>query len=483
MAVTGRMFGRKEDLGRLQTHLDEVQAHSRGRLLAVQGRRQVGKSTLLTTFAHTCGVPHLYVTAIKNAPMHQQLANLAQAARQSLTPLPDADLLFNAPPTSWTDAFSRIALAAQQGPVVVVLDEFPWAVERCATLEGELQVAFDAHLEHAPVLIAIVGSDVAMMERLTEHDRPLYGRAKPIRLGPLNPAEIADAMPHADALGLFDAYLVTGGYPRLVRSCALAGAADTYVRSALADDQSDLVITARISLDAEFTDAQGAYRVLSAIGGNEVARPGFGDVVSAISDRTDREAAQTATTRALTNLVSRKRLIEVVTPAGTDSRSRLRRYRLTDPYLRFWFGFIERHVDDIARGRADLAVAAYAQSWSSWRGISIEPIVHEAMRRLRGSGPGGPATWASVGSWWNRDHSVEVDVVARDLTGATAVGAIKWRARAAISPAEVRLLANARNVVPGAGGAQLLGICPAGARAGAGLDRIITAVDLLTAWR
>lgn len=37
--------------------------------------------------------------------------------------------------------------------------------------------ALGAHLRHRPVLLVLIGSDVAAMERLTSHDRPLYGRA------------------------------------------------------------------------------------------------------------------------------------------------------------------------------------------------------------------------------------------------------------------------------------------------------------------
>jgi len=39
------------------------------------------------------------------------------------------------------------------------------------------------------------------------------------------------------------------------------------VRESLRDEHSDLIVIGRLSLDAEFADAEAAYRVLSAIGG------------------------------------------------------------------------------------------------------------------------------------------------------------------------------------------------------------------------
>ena len=74
------LYGRTAALADLTGRLERVAATGRGELLAVHGRRQVGKSTLLTRFTETCGAPHLYTTAVKNGPLHLQLTALAQAA-------------------------------------------------------------------------------------------------------------------------------------------------------------------------------------------------------------------------------------------------------------------------------------------------------------------------------------------------------------------------------------------------------------------
>src|SRR5664280_1809894 len=106
------MFGRTELLDRFAGSLTEVRKTGRGRILAVRGRRQVGKSTAVTAF-----------------------------------------------------------------------------VEQ--SLEGELQVAWDTTLSKLPILLILIGSDVAMMSHLIEHDRPLFGRVTPMVVPALNPAEVA----------------------------------------------------------------------------------------------------------------------------------------------------------------------------------------------------------------------------------------------------------------------------------------------------
>lgn len=40
-------------------------------------------------------------------------------------------------------------------------------------------------------MLLLIGSDVAMMERFSQHDRPLFGRAQPLVVPALGGAEVA----------------------------------------------------------------------------------------------------------------------------------------------------------------------------------------------------------------------------------------------------------------------------------------------------
>jgi uncharacterized protein len=475
------LFGRTELLERLGNHLSVVRTSGQGRILAVRGRRQVGKSTAVTAFVESADAGYLYATGIKGAPAGAQLAAVAEAARGSRRPVTDAALLFSETPASWRDFFGRLAVAARTGPITVVLDEFPSSIESDASIEGELQVQWDRTLDKLPILLILIGSDVAMMRRISEHDRPLFGRTEQVVVPALNPSEVASALPGRSAVEVFDSYLITGGYPRLVASCARTRSVAAYIQKSFQDEHSDLAVTARLSLDAEFADAEAAHRVLSAIGRSEVASPGFNDVVAAISDPSERDAAKTATTRALGVLTSVKDMVRIDVPAGAPANSKLRRYRITDSYLRFWFRFLERQIDNISRGRPDIAQARFDAGWLSWRGKAIEPVVHDALTRLAASDER-LAGIETVGAWWNRDNSVEVDAVAREANRVIALATIKWRARGGVTRSDVTTLATHRAIVPGATDARLLAISAQNTPSGTGADQTLTALDLLTAW-
>ena len=114
---------------------------------------------------------------------------------------------------------------------------------------------------------------------------------------------------------------------------------------------------------------------------------------------------------------------------------------------------------------------------------TIEPIVHDAVstlslrdRRLEGL--------TTVGAWWDRGGAHEFDVVgavrSRDVT---VVGTIKWRMATKVSAAELATIAAARAVVPHAGGAALLVVCPAGVHDGAHADIVLDASDIVHAFR
>ena len=474
-----RFVGRTAQMRQLATELDRVSSSGQGTMLSVRGRRQVGKSRLLTELVDACGLPHVFFTAIKGANTAQQLQALRADVFAAERQVPEAATLFASAPVDWRDALGRLRLAADQGPVVVVLDEIPWAIEADATFEGRLQAAWDRHLQHLPVLLVLVGSDLAMMARLVEHGRPLYGRARELVIHPFNPAECASALGRTtSAMTAFDAYLVTGGYPRLVEQLHRHGRVAAYMKHGLADENTDLVVMAQRSLDAEFPPDAQARRVLTAIGGHEIGHSTFSSAVGRLPE--SGKAAETAVTRAL-SLLSAAGVVTVETPVGARPSSRLKRYRINDPYLRLWFRFAEPHLASLARGRADLAVSAWAAGWASWRGVAIESVVHDALLRLAPSLPA-LAGIDEVGSWWNRDHSREVDVVGARRGRVRMIGTIKWRDRRRLRSDEVDELARARGVVPGAASAGLLAVCPPGLGPRATPDVLLDAEDLLAAW-
>lgn len=474
MSAAQPFVGRKGELDRLQHHLDAVQSDGQGRLLSVRGRRQAGKSRLLTEFADRSGLPQLFFTGSRLAPLANELAAFAVAATWSS--LPGHQLFESVTLDGWAAAFRLLASALpDDGPAIVVLDEFPWLVESDPSIEGTLQTAWDRLFESKPVLFVLVGSDLAMMEALTTYERPLFGRPKELVVQPFSLGDTARMIGADDAGVAIDAQLVTGGYPRLCLEWRGAPSVADFFKRQFADESSDLVVVGRNILAAEFPRELQARQLLSAIGAGERSN-------KAIRARAGIPSASLH--RVLELLNETKRVVAVDLPVSTRP-SNDPRYRVADSYLRFWLRFVEPLLPDIARGRADLALSRVGDSWPDYRGRAVEPLVRESLERLAADDPV-LAESSTIGGYWTRTGDVEVDVVGVDqwpkARRVPVVGSIKWREQGPFTRRDLAALAAHRDHVPGAEEAALVAVTRSGSTA-QDLDAVYTPDDLLAAWR
>ncbi|MGH8903581.1 MAG: ATP-binding protein [Egibacteraceae bacterium] len=462
----GRFVGRARQLQVLQGHLDRVRRVGEGMFLAVRGRRQVGKSRLIEEFLRQAPVPSVFFTATKGATRGEELRSFAEDVRQSSL---EAARLFAAVTfEGWAPAL-RLLAANISMPSIVVIDELPFLVEGDPTLEGALQNVWDRELSRVPVLLIVVGSDLALMEALGSHDRPLYQRMRETVIEPLDPAEVALAL-GLEAAEAFDAFVVVGGFPRLVDEYQRAPSLRRFLRDQLADATSPLVVVGERVLGAEFPVGLQAHDVLRVIGAGETA---FADL--------GRRAGinQGSLARTLHVLSHEKRVVAVDRPLSARP-GRGTRYRVADPYLRFWLRFIGPNLDLLLRGRGDVVEDRIRDAWPTYRGQAVEPLVRASLERLLPDQRFGQARY--VGSYWSRTGDTEIDLVGgEDKQAPTAVGfigSIKWRERAPFDRRDLVALASARSRVPGADQALLIGVSRSGFST-TELDAALRPVDLL----
>lgn len=466
-----------DELGRLVEDVRRGRREGRGIAVALRGRRRVGKSRLVTELIARVGLPSLYFQAARGADPAAELAEIADAIASST--LPAASVAARNTPTSLTAALTLLAAALpEDGPSIVVIDEIPWLLEGIPGGAGELQRVWDRVLAAKPVLLLLLGGDLAMMENLSAADQPFHGRATEMVLDVLTPRDVA-AMTGLAPFDAFDAFLVTGGLPLVAQEWEPGMTREDFLRESFTRSTSALVVSGARVLDAEFPEATYARAVLTAIGGR--GERTFTGIHDSISGGSMSNSTLTASLRALVT----KRLVAADEPLSTKAAPKDRRWRVADPSLRFWLAFVEPALGEVDRARPDLAMARIERSYESWRGRAIEPVVRAALARLLPDSAWPGVT--EVGGWWPRTNSPEIDVVGAD--GAPArhvafVGAIKWRATGAITGAEITGLAQDALHVPGVGVATPL-VAVSGARKTRDhrIRHSWNAADLLAAWK
>jgi uncharacterized protein len=475
-------FGRTHELDLLNGWLKQATASGSGRLIGMRGRRQVGKSRLAQHFAAGSAVPYGMVAGLQGTPVGIQMRRAVETLRSSTRPLTGLDAFTTVVPKDWYDLLARMGHALRGGPAILVIDEFPWAVQACGGLDGLLQSLWDSDLSKLPVLVILIGSDEAMMDRLFEHDRALFGRLDDqLVVQPFNPAETALALGgDRSPLDVFDAQLVTGGFPELIAHASRFSDVAALVEDAVSRPHTLLADVAQINLAGELTGSSSARLVLEAIGADEVGVVNFSGITRALGGG---KATETAVIRATEILAREKRILAIDTPAGQRG-GRLKRYRIADSYLRFWFRFVQPHLRDIEVGRSDLAVNAFRRSWPAWRGHAVEPLIREAILRLA---PGLEPPFdeiEAVDAWWERTGTHEWDIVgSRRDNAVVAVGSVKWRERKQFDNRDLAALTSSRSVIPRAEGARLLAVSASGVASGTHVDLTLNAADLLGGWR
>jgi len=315
-----------------RSRLERLFARREGSLGVLYGRRRSGKSRLLREALPSKGVVN-YVGDERESTL--QRASLAREIDRVIpgfarVSYPDWDALLA---RFWNEA----------GPgAVLVLDEFPALVSAARELPSLLQKHVDRESSRG-IHIVLSGSSQRMMQGLVlDRTAPLFGRAVEIlKVAPLLAGWIQPALHLRDPIEAVRAFAVWGGIPRYWELAAdLPDLETAVVRLALSplgvlyDEPTTLLLD-------DTRDTAQAASLLSLIG-QGCHR------LSEIAGRLGKPA--TSLSRPLQRLIELD-LIRREVPFGVSPRSAKRtRYQIADPFLRFWFRFVEPNRSRLEAG-------------------------------------------------------------------------------------------------------------------------------------
>ena len=240
----------------------------------------------------------------------------------------------------------------------------------------------------------------------------LYGRARElVNLRPISFEWTKCAFPALSLWERFEHYAVWGGVPRYWEVCQ--GETDlwetlrrqVFSPQGLFRDEPDFI------LHEDLKDAVQATSVLSLVG-QGAERP------SEIAARL--QVPVTSLGRPLRRLMELGLVCRDI-PFGCDEKSNKRTlYRVTDPFLRFWYSFALPNYSDPYYLSSPEEVAAIRGPFRVFLGQAWEMLVRETLRQR--AIPGVPGRWRKVARWWGNGldrQPMEIDVVAESLDGRT----------------------------------------------------------------
>jgi len=431
-----RFVDRQREFRELDEILEERGAH----FIVVYGRRRVGKTTLLLHWVQHTNLPSLYWVARRETAEASRLSMARALWRWAYPDTPDQE-----PPhfDSWSALFIQMARMIGEQPVVVILDEFPYAVESDPALPSHLQAVWDHHLKDRSLTLILAGSHIGMMVDLLQYQAPLYGRVTAqLPVDPLPYATLADFFPRYSTAEQVATYAVVGGVPAYLERF---------------DDQQSLSANVRRHLFRR----TGMFRSEPAVLIGDLVRETrtYEAVMRAVAtgSHTPAEIAKVSGLAAsnLSPYLARLRelgLIERRIPATiplderrTTTRSR---YHLRDSYLRFYFRFIEPNLELVELELSDLLWERISEQFRAFVGqTAFEDLCREwvLVQARAGRLPFAPEI---VGSHWAAD--AQVDVVALNWRERTILlGECKWGPSPVGRSVVCELVDKAPRVVPG----------------------------------
>lgn len=374
-----------------------------GALACVYGRRRIGKSRLIEEVV--AGRKDVVVFIAERSEAALQRSRLA-ADISALIP-GFADVAYD----NWSVMFDRWQKDAPKGSVLVI-DELPYLVERSPELPSVLQRIADG-LRSSGQKIILCGSSQRMMQGLVlNEDEPLYGRSREIvKLEPIHFRWMKDAFPALSVWERFCLYAVLGGVPRYWEVFQDDDDIWTVLREQVFSPQGLFHDEPNYVLQDDLQDSVQATSVLSLVGRG----------VERLVEMAGRlQVPVTALGRPI------KRLMELgfVTreiPFGSDAKSNKKTlYRMSDPFLRFWYSFVLPNYSDASYLSTKAEVKALQPAFRVYLGQAWERLVRDEIQRK--PLPGLEMRFRNAARWWGYGldrNAMEIDIVAESLDGKT----------------------------------------------------------------
>lgn len=366
-AITGR-DAEKKILGTLL-------ASKGAELIAIYGRRRVGKTFLIRNFYEKNMV--FEFTGVHEATLAVQLENFSIALQKAMgSPIPPAT------PTNWIQAFKfledYLKGKKEKKPAVVFFDEFPWI----QTQKSGFKQAFDhwwntwASLQNK-LKVVICGSAASwMIENIVNDKGGLHGRlSQTITLMPFSLREsekyLLSRGIKLNHYQLLQLYMAMGGIPQYLKQVHKGESATQAIDRLCFVKDGMLKTEFRNLYRSLYADSSHHIKVI-----RELSKKGKGMTRAELIDACGLTTG--GTTTHLFEELEASGFITQYIPFGKTLRDSI--YKLSDEYSLFYLKFIERSR---ATGPGTWQKIATGQSYTSWSGFSFETVCQKHVAQIR----------------------------------------------------------------------------------------------------
>lgn len=352
---------------------DCLQANE-SRLVAVYGRRRVGKTFLIRN--HFDKLIKFEISGLHNGDLKDQLKQVFDVV--SDYGLPSNKLAY---PTSWMEAFSLIQtyLNTLKGTKkkVIFFDELPWF----DTPKSKFLMAFEHFwntycTKRNDLVVVICGSAASwMIKKIVKNKGGLHNRlAERIQLKPFTLKEtelfLMDRFIKMSRYDILQLYMVTGGVPFYLDRIRKGESLAQFINRVCFMDNGFLRDEYAELLKSLFDNAENHELVLKTL-----VKKSTGFTRTELADKT-KLASGGSLTEVIDELLE-SGFVSKYHPFGTAKNHAL--YKLTDHFTLFHHKFMK---DATELGKNVWNLKANTPSWLSWAGLSFELICFNHLEQI-----------------------------------------------------------------------------------------------------
>ncbi len=356
-----KFIGRRKEIKILQEALEGGEAD----MVAVIGRRRIGKTTL---------IKHFYgeqidfeATGVQNAPLPEQLHNFAIRMNDTFY---EGAPVFN--PGNWLDAFHQLCSALDRkkkpGRMIVFLDELSWFDSHKSGFIRALGFFWNSWAVNKNIVVVICGSAASWMIQNVVNDRGgLHNRiTKRIFMKPFTLAETAEYFQsrhiNYNHYQIAQIYMAMGGVPHYLKEVRGDKSATQNIDDICFADEGILKTEFARLYPSLFDQSEQHIAIIRALA---LGRQGLPRTqILALSKLPDNGN----TSKTLEELVE-SGFATAYYPYGKVKKDML--YRLTDEYSLFYIQFIEGHKNEESGTWQRLS---QMQAYKTWSGYAFESL-------------------------------------------------------------------------------------------------------------
>lgn len=368
--MESEIIGRKKELAVLQEALDSKEAE----MVAVLGRRRVGKTFLVTT-AYS-GSILFELSGIQNTSTKKQLKNF----RDVLSTFAGGKLPLEVP-EDWLSAFQMLRLYLStlntSEKKVLFFDELPWLAGHKSGFLEALGYFWNSYASRQNLVVVICGSAASWMIRKVVFDKGgLHNRiTKTIHLQPFSLKETEDYLLSRgvsfDRFQLAHIYMALGGIPHYLKGLKPGLSAVQNIDRICFSESGFLREEFFKLYPALFKNAERHMAIIRALAGKWKGM-----------DRMELlEKTKSISGGGITSLIEELEQSGFITayfPFGKKRREKI--YRLTDAYSLFYLQFIENNT---LYGEGVWVQLSQTQTYKSWSGYAFENICIRHIQQIK----------------------------------------------------------------------------------------------------